>query len=119
MYKIINKINEIIFFFIYIMSAYLKNSKTLYFRPITAIPRYQVAQCAIWLVKIGRFRNASEANYWLMTLEENHPWMYKSVMSSYFEHNDIYFNSEINRDVSTFRSADQSYDNDKHIGWSF
>jgi hypothetical protein len=101
------------------MSAYLKNSYTLYFRPITAIPRYQVAQCAQWLHRIGRFRNATEANIWLMTIEEADPWFYKSVMSSYFEHNDVYFNSAVYRDVSKFRSADTAYNNDEHIGWSF
>lgn len=98
------------------MSGLSPNSLTLYLRPLAAIPPYQVNNCARWLLMNGMFRNYRDARMWLNGLEQNQPWRFKSIMSSYYDSTDYKQDYIDKRDVNKYRSTNtKSYGEDPHM----
>ncbi len=70
------------------MSYTQLNEITLYLRPVSRLPVYQIQNCAAWMVKkrlASSYKQALESLIWLM---EYRPDYYKAYLSWYFEDTD-------------------------------
>jgi len=101
------------------MSGLMRNSLTLYLRPIENIPPYRVNDCAIWMVSHGKFKTFIDAKKWLLIMEEQKPWIYKAIMANYFDAVDYKPSVIDHRDVNKYKSSiSNSYGEDAHMRWS-
>lgn len=85
---------------------------------MTAIPPYQVSNCAHWLVSNGKFRDHATAMVWLQHKERFDAFRYKAVLAAYFEATDYKQDYMDHRDVNKYRSSiSNSYGEDSHMWW--
>ncbi len=70
------------------MSGFRRNEITLYLRPIEYQPPYKLQDVAKWLVKKGKFSNATDARIWLEQLSMYDVFRFKALLSAYYEETD-------------------------------
>lgn len=91
------------------MSGLRPNSLTLYLRPQAEIQPYREHDCARWLVERKKFRDVLTAKLWLTNMAESNPWIYRAVLSEYFEATDYKQDYHSKRDVNKYRSTTSNY----------
>jgi len=84
--------------------SYVDPGLVLYLRPIAAIQPYRIAECALWLVEIGEFKNYTDARSWLNYVEDRNPNQFRHVMS-------LYFNNNITRYIPPKRDVNKYHEN--------
>ena len=100
------------------MSGLIPNSTTLYLRPIEYIPPIVINACSQWLVNNGEFPNIYIARQWLTNQSYKNPYLYKAVLSNYFDANDYLPSVVSNRDVNRYKSNGIRYGQEAHMWWS-
>jgi hypothetical protein len=98
------------------MSGLQPNSLTLYLRPIENIQPYRVIGCAKWLVQNGKFKTLYDAMTWLNVMAAKQPFIYKAILSDYFNAVDYKQDFLDKRDVNKYRSsATNLYGEEAHM----
>lgn len=98
------------------MSNYARNSLSLFARPDTSQP-YQIVNCAMWLVRLGKFENLTNAYNVLIDMQLHAPNKFKLIMSDY--HDAVDYKSpdtyQSNKRVNEYRSPQPAYGEDPHM----
>jgi hypothetical protein len=98
------------------MSGVTRMSTTLWLRPTSAIQPYHGTACANWLVSQGTFSNYHQARMWLLALEENDAFQYKTIMSKYFDAIEYHADYKSKRDVNKYHTGySEGYGEEQHM----
>ena len=99
------------------MSSGLRdNSIIIYLRPVGDQQPYQIARAAQWLTRMRKFPNCKAARAWLAVVEDNNPWLFKTIMSQYHEANDVKQRPFKYRPINTYRTSTSNvYGQEPHM----